>query len=163
MAIRQTTKQHNRYVRVAIFPIEDVLPYVFTREIRYKLKENGYNYKSKEWIDASRKKYPAVIDGVNHVVEVSMGSHRYQLFAAKGVKCVKCGTVGTYFALERGVNNNPDRFHFNLYGRDRAGYEIMITKDHVIPRSKGGRNKPTNYQPMCYKCNIKKSNRLDNG
>jgi hypothetical protein len=42
--------------------------------------------------------------------------------------------------------------HFNLYGiRDRE--PIILTKDHIIPRAKGGTNLLDNLQPMCYDCN----------
>ena len=31
--------------------------------------------------------------------------------------------------------------------------EILFTKDHITPRSKGGKNHISNYQTMCSKCN----------
>lgn len=150
-----------RYIRVATVPIEEVLPYVFTRDVRHLLKEEGYNYKSKEWIEASRRGYRARIGGEEVIIQVPMGSHRYQLYAMKGTKCTGCGLTGTYFALERGKSDNPNRFHFNLYARDRTGREVMITKDHIVPRSKGGKNRLSNYQPMCYRCNQKKADKVD--
>ena len=149
-----------RYIRVGIFQLDEVLPYVFTKEIRHQLRKSGVSYKSKEWKAVSKRSYPAVIDGEIKRVMVSMGSHRYQLFAKKGIKCVTCGIKGLFFALERGRGDNPNKYHFNLYGKSRSGREIMITKDHILPRSKGGRNRLTNYQPMCYRCNQKKSNKV---
>lgn len=153
-------KRKGRYIRVATVPIEEVLPYVFTRNVRHRLRKQGFDYTSKEWMEASRREYPAVIDGEERIIQVPMGSHRYELYATQGTTCVRCGIVGTYFALERGKNDNPDRFHFNLYGRDKNGIEVMITKDHIQPRSKGGKNKLTNYQPMCYRCNQRKADKV---
>lgn len=149
-----------RYLRAGVFGLGEVLPYVFTKEVRHRLRTLGFHYKSPEWKAASLRAYPIVRSGVVHTVDVKMGSQRYQLFKAKGTTCVKCGIKGTYFALERGLVDNPDRFHFNLYARDRRGLEVMLTKDHIIPRSKGGKNRLRNYQPMCSKCNSKKADNL---
>ena len=161
MAVRQKAKKKGRtYVRLATFPVEMVLPFVFTREVRHQLRRAGHKYNSKAWREASSRQYPVFINGWNKLITVPMGSHRYQLFAEKGTTCVRCGLVGTYFALERGINDNPNRFHFNLYGKDEKGVEVMITKDHIIPRSRGGKNRIDNYQPMCYRCNQRKADKL---
>jgi 5-methylcytosine-specific restriction endonuclease McrA len=154
-------KKRRRYIRVGIVPIEDVLPYVFTREVRHRLRAEGFNYRSREWIEASRRGYQVMIDGQVQTILVPMGSHRYQLYAEKGTRCRRCGLPGTYFALERGIYDNPNRFHFNLYGRDKRGYEVMITKDHILPRSKGGKNKLSNYQPLCIRCNQRKADKVE--
>ena len=151
----------NNYIRVGVFPVEAVIPFVFTRDTRHRLTASGHDYKSREWKEASRKEYPVKIDNVRKRIVVRMGSHRYQLFATKGIKCIKCGLEGRYFALERNRGSNPGKFHFNLYGIDKDGKEVMMTKDHIIPRSKGGGNKLQNYQPLCYYCNQKKMDKIE--
>lgn len=148
------------YIRVTTVPIEDVLPYVFTRDIRHQLRIEGHNYKSREWVEASRRGYRVMLDGEKVTIYVPMGSHRYQLYATKGVTCVKCGLKGKYFALERGKHDNPNRFHFNLYSINSRGKEVMMTKDHIQPRSKGGKNHLDNYQPLCYRCNQRKADKV---
>ena len=65
---------------------------------------------------------------------------------------------GKYFAKER--NPNVKRFHLNLYAIDQDGNEIMMTKDHIIPVSKGGKDMLENYQTMCMKCNVAKGNKM---
>ena len=35
----------------------------------------------------------------------------------------------------------------------------VITRDHVVAISKGGRNDITNLRPLCYSCNSKKGDR----
>lgn len=89
---------------------------------------------------------------------ISMDSHRYWVFNHKGTDCVTCGLKGYYFAKER--DNDSSRYHFNLYGLDINGIEVMMTKDHIIPKSKGGINHLDNYNPMCYNCNQEKGDRL---
>jgi len=103
-----------------------------------------------------------VINGeIVHII-----SDRYKTFFTKGFTCVNCGIIGTRWALERHVshngkidpNNNPDgRYHLNLYAI-KDGKEILMTKDHIVPVSLGGKNYIDNYQPMCTICNQKKGN-----
>ncbi len=51
-----------------------------------------------------------------------------------------------------------------IYKRDNnecvyCGSKKQLTIDHVLPKSRGGRNEWTNLVTCCFKCNIKKSNR----
>ena len=92
---------------------------------------------------------------------INMTSQRYQLFKLKGCDCVRCGIKGQYFAIERTPPISPDMpagWHLNLYALDSANNEVMMTKDHIIPKSRGGKNNLDNYQPMCIICNAMKSN-----
>lgn len=34
-----------------------------------------------------------------------------------------------------------------------------LTKDHIVPKSRGGRNHPSNIQPLCEGCNLAKGDR----
>jgi hypothetical protein len=157
-------RKRSRYIRMGIYEIDEVLPYVFTREVRMSLIAAGFNYHSQEWKEASRRSFRVVDDCVEKDIVVPMGSHRYQLYAKKGVVCVSCGLKGKFFALERGHKDNPIRPHFNLYAIDpKTGKEVMITKDHIKPRSKGGKNRLENYQPMCFRCNQRKGDKIENG
>ena len=98
--------------------------------------------------DSWKCKSNIVVDGFN----VHSKSLRYMTFYQKGVKCVCCGKEGTHFKLcgEEGTN----RRHFNLYADDGT----LITKDHIIPASKGGPDKVSNMQTMCTLCNGVKGN-----
>jgi hypothetical protein len=86
-------------------------------------------------------------------------SQRYQTFFTKGCRCVKCGIEGKYFVKEKHLKDIS--FHLNLYAIDENEKEILMTKDHIIPKSKGGTNDISNYQTMCKKCNEAKENRLE--
>jgi len=54
-------------------------------------------------------------------------SARRSVFERDGFKCLKCGR------------------------------EDNLTIDHILPRCKGGKNKQSNLQTLCYKCNCNKS------
>lgn len=87
---------------------------------------------------------------------VFMGSKRYLNFKRNGLVCVECGLEGTYFALEKHKYQKTPKYHFNLYGKDENGEEVMLTKDHIMPKAKGGTDELDNFQPMCAKCNTRK-------
>jgi len=116
------------------------------------------------WIDQNieflsnnkpNEKTKAIIDG--HLMKVY--SQRYHLFQTKGVTCSCCGIIGDRFYKERNftVSKQPTdingQYHFNLYGIDSEGDEVLMTKDHIIPITKGGQNTLENYQTMCTVCN----------
>lgn len=89
---------------------------------------------------------------------IAMSSHRYHTFKYSGIQCVECGLIGVYFVKER--FRDSKRFHFNLYALDENGNEVLMTKDHIIPKSLGGADSLENYQTMCCKCNEKKGNKV---
>ena len=94
-------------------------------------------------------------------VEVKVSGSRLRLYKKKGVVCVKCGLEGSFFRLERHMKHPEDKFHFNLYGVDeKTNTVFMMTKDHIIPKAKGGRNMFENLQPMCDTCNYEKKDTL---
>jgi hypothetical protein len=69
------------------------------------------------------------IDNINTV----RAGIRWQVFERDDFKCVACGSS----ALDGAI----------------------LHVDHVIPRSKGGKDEMDNYQTLCHKCNIGKSNK----
>jgi 5-methylcytosine-specific restriction endonuclease McrA len=62
-----------------------------------------------------------------------MPSIRWQVFQRDNWRCVACGK--------------------------NADDHIWLEVDHILPRSKGGKNEITNYQTLCNVCNIGKSNK----
>lgn len=95
------------------------------------------------------------IDGTTY--SVNMDSTRMVCFTLNHT-CVCCGTVGEAFLLELPGSKLPIP-HFNLYGR-RNGEWVQMTKDHIVPKSKGGGSHQRNLQTMCDKCNGLKSNQI---
>ena len=64
-----------------------------------------------------------------------MPAIRWQVFQRDDWKCVACG---------RGSQNN-----------------VILHVDHIVPRSKGGKDTLENYQTLCHLCNLGKSNKDD--
>lgn len=85
---------------------------------------------------------------------IKSNSQRYQTFYYKGCTCAKCGLKASYF--EKNKMSNEKSYHLNLYGIDENGNEVLFTKDHILPKSKGGEDYITNFQPMCERCNVEK-------
>lgn len=136
---KKTIQKKFDYERLGEYSLEEVLALVpLTRQ---------HNRRSREIYQNSKGIY-----------YVNLNSLRLRLFKTKGVLCVKCGLAGQYFALERKADENP---HFNLYGVDLEGDEVLFTKDHIIPSSRNGSNALYNLQTMCYPCNSLKGNSLE--
>jgi len=87
---------------------------------------------------------------------INMASDRYKTFKTSGTNCVYCGLEGKFFRKEKAFSQDTESWHLNLYGYDEDGKEVMLTKDHIVPKSKGGKNNISNYQTLCYKCNREK-------
>ena len=83
--------------------------------------------------------------------QIYKDSWRYRTFYQKGLRCACCGRIGTYFKL-KADSKNIERAHFNLFSEDGT----LMTKDHIIPKSKGGPDCIENFQTMCEECNKKK-------
>lgn len=84
---------------------------------------------------------------------------RLHMFKSGQISCVKCGISGDHFHIERHKNDNVMPFSINLYATVNCT-EILMTLDHILPKSKGGSNHTSNAQCMCVKCNNKKGDNL---
>jgi len=133
----RTLKHQESYERVDLFTLDEVLSRV-----------GGPGSYGHHW---------EVLPGFR----VKLGSLRYKVFKANQI-CVGCGMRGKYFALERQSNHKDlDKvpWHFNLYGVNGQGVEVLFTKDHTLPKCLGGSNALTNLETMCYTCNQEKGGR----
>jgi len=98
---------------------------------------------------------------------VDLWDDRYIVMKRDNCTCQHCGRVGTVMLLERmmPLDNNPKNIyrepHFNLYHVQPDGSMILMTMDHIHPKSRGGRNSIENYQLLCEPCNRKKKNKVD--
>jgi hypothetical protein len=89
-----------------------------------------------------------LVDRITYKVNMS---ERYKLFK-RNSSCVCCGVRGIYMVLQKPKNSILNAAHFNLYGI-KNGNPILMTKDHIIPKSKGGKDSQYNLRTMCFECN----------
>ncbi len=80
--------------------------------------------------------------------KVKTKDDRYLNFIKHGFKCANCGIEGKYVNLECNYMGN----HLNVYAVEN-GRAVLLTKDHIYPKSKGGLNNLKNYQVLWEKCN----------
>jgi 5-methylcytosine-specific restriction endonuclease McrA len=115
----------------------------------------GYREKSRFSIAGKNRKY-FDLDGD----PVKINSIRLFTFQQKGIKCSFCGVEGKFFVKERNLGSKLEKFHLELYGIDHEGKEILMTKDHIFPVVKGGKDNIENLQTACEKCNSKKGDQI---
>lgn len=93
---------------------------------------------------------------------LSVGCQSIRLRTFKrSLVCVDCGKAGAEFRAEQTMSdarrgNNP---HLNLYAADGT----LMTHDHVVPKSRGGSDHPSNTQTMCTDCNCRKADKVPKG
>ena len=96
--------------------------------------------------------------------KIKKDSLRYKTFFKdeNSLRCVSCGIAGNIFSVTEVYDRktNDTTYHFNLYHENHKGERTLMTKDHIIPKSKGGKNHISNMQTMCEHCNIEKGNKL---
>jgi 5-methylcytosine-specific restriction endonuclease McrA len=97
---------------------------------------------------------------------VKTSSYRLEMLRDNPV-CVACGRVGELWVLQ--AHNAKERPHLALYAVGEQTIEwhklsqdglVLMTKDHIIPRSMCGPTRSDNLQTMCSICNGKKGNSL---
>jgi 5-methylcytosine-specific restriction endonuclease McrA len=129
-------KEKKSFQRKGIVTLEEVLPHIKMAERKSEERKTRINLLGES---------------------VKISSLRLLTFK-ESQKCYKCGLEGKFFAIEK--THCQDVYHINFYGYTKEGKEVMLTKDHIIPRSKGGRNHLDNLKTMCSPCNVEKGNKL---
>jgi hypothetical protein len=118
-------KDRKKLVHLGEFNLDEVMPYITETESKrdYQVGEHTYT--------------------------VRMNSDRYFVFK-DNPSCVSCGLAGTKMILD--MNPGDQSPHFNLYAEEDGRY-VLMTKDHVLAKSRGGLDEISNYQTMCCTCN----------
>lgn len=120
---------------------------------------HGYEVKSTHTIE---EVFDAIRAGKQGFQGGRLKSNRIQNYFHHGVACVNpnCDIVGTEFRVERHWRGNRRSWHLNLYAFTKHGHKVMMTTDHIIPKSKGGKTSVENSQPLCARCNSRKGDRI---
>ncbi len=95
-----------------------------------------------------------------HILDWDVGtiSERLKTFK-RSLVCIECGLVGSIFKLQR---HHPNEIpHLNLFAIRENGDSILMTADHIIPKSIGGPRRLFNLQTMCHVCNERKANTIE--
>jgi 5-methylcytosine-specific restriction endonuclease McrA len=150
---------------LATFPVSEILPLI-----------GGLN--------KSRK--TLTVDGVPY--RVQLGDVQFRLFK-RSLRCVGCGIEGNVFELKVRTKGSPHKpIHncfledcgwcgrknerqnlrnlsrhstfLNLYHVTPQGKKILMTKDHIYPKCRGGTDGLYNLQTMCTHCNNKKGSEV---
>lgn len=127
----------------AELPIEEVLPL-----IGISCDKGHINHKKRTEFQTNK--------GPLHI---KVNTLRLRCFA-KSIACASCGITGSLFRIEKAANDKQSGSpHLNLYAR-QGDELILMTRDHIIPLSRGGPDHLSNLQTYCYLCNEKKSNHI---
>lgn len=125
----------------------DILPLVSRKE--YKSLKSFYPEEILQLVGENEK---AEIE-VNGVVYTAKLDTQRLLSFKKSVKCSKCGRVGTIISLDNHISSpNSLTPHFNLYCVEDGKF-LLMTRDHIVPLKKNGKNSEDNSQTLCEFCN----------
>lgn len=118
-------KDRKRLVHLGEFSLDEVLPFITEEDIKKDYTVDGTSY------------------------QVRMNSDRYFVFKENNT-CVSCGLEGTKMILD--INTGDQSPHFNMYAEEN-GRLVLMTKDHILAKSQGGKDEISNYQTHCSCCN----------
>lgn len=121
------------------------------------LKTHNYKILKTYTIDEIKAHGDAEFFLDKEVTDAKIKLRRAHVYNKLGCECVEpgCKLSGYHYAVGK---DNGGGIHLDLYAYDHYGDLVMITIDHKLPKSKGGKNHISNYQQMCMPHNSKKSN-----
>lgn len=86
---------------------------------------------------------------------ISRDSTRLNILFRSPLKCYCCNKVATHFIFEQHRNDRSKKYRMNLYSGN-----VMMTWDHIIPKSFGGSDDLANARVACEKCNSIRGNEM---
>lgn len=102
------------------------------------------------------KKPPIQLECLNgKTYTVRVNSVKFECFRRNHI-CVFCRKEGCVWLLQ--LEPNGKSIHLNMFWRE-GEEKMMLTLDHICPRSKNGKTRISNSQTLCQKCNQDKGDR----
>lgn len=98
---------------------------------------------------------------IPEILKNYMDHKRLKVFLHKGLKCVSCGREGDRLVLWYDYVRKGDFLPSRGLHVDVIAGDVLMTVDHILPKSKGGRDTLENLDPMCSPCNSKKKDKFE--
>lgn len=102
-------------------------------------------------------------------VSTAAGIRLFESLRGTSIKCWQCGCVADRWISCRGQNDHS-RPTLNLFAmftprktrknKNPTPRLVMMTRDHIIPKSKGGVDDIANLRPGCEHCNVERGNNM---
>jgi len=81
--------------------------------------------------------------------------------AGETMKCWECGLIANCWIANKGRNDHLRGLTLDLFAVPKGAAAVLMTRDHIIPRSLGGSNENANLRVGCSPCNGARGNRMD--
>lgn len=85
----------------------------------------------------------------------------FQHLKGQPIRCHFCGCQADRWVAEKGRRDRIGNPVLNLFSVGPTGAVVLMTRDHIIPRSLGGRDTVANLRPACAPCNEGRSNEVN--
>ena len=134
----------------SLIKMAELEPEDFLAQIKKFLSSLNIDIRSRQLRKVKQK---VTIETDSGDFEMKGTSLRYLCFL-ESISCVTCGLTGNVIFIEKFPGSETP--HANFYHRNENGELLLMTKDHIRPKGKGGRDCIDNLQTMCSACNEEK-------
>jgi len=130
-----------------------LMPFKYLSKHHKEIKRNGHKYYY-EGFDLNTEQKQELIKMYTDKLE--------KYIASRGLK-----KIFNHRTIASGVISGSIRYKVLLRAKNRcescgiSSSKKALEVDHIIPRSKGGKDELSNFQALCYTCNSQKSNKDD--